>query len=177
MGDQTINQKKQVQEGAKALGSLLQKYLKTILDKLLSPLAHLSTLGKSIAGTAAVVAFLCAGLIVFDASHMAFETGNGAVITGKTVNVRQSPTTKAKVLTQAHKGDRFEIVGSEKKWTNIRSMDGKLTGWVANSLIEPKTGRTFVYRYDMKGYILLLIIAIAAFIVALRLKEGEDSKD
>ena len=177
MGDQTINQKKLVKEGAKALGSLFQKYLKGILERLLTPLAHLTTLGKSIAGTAAIVALLCAGLIVFDASHLALETGNGAVITGKTVNVRQSPTTKAKVLTQAHKGDRFEIVGSEKKWTNIRSLNGKLAGWVANSLIEPKTGRTFVYRYDMKGYILLLIVAIAAFIVALRLKEGEDSKD
>ena len=177
MGDQTIIQKKQVKEGVKALGSLFQKYLKGILDRLLTPLAHLTTLGKSIAGTAAVVALLCVGLIIFDASHLALETGKVAVITGKTVNVRQSPTTKAKVLTQAHNGDRFEIVGSEKKWKNIRSMDGKLTGWIASSLIEPKTGRTFVYRYDMKGYILVLIVAIAAFIVALRLKESEESKD
>jgi SH3-like domain-containing protein len=170
-------QKKQVKEGAKALGSLFRKYLKRIQDRLLTPLAHLTTLGKSIAATAAGVALLCGGLIVFDASHLNLETGEMAVITGRTVNVRQSPTTKAKVLTQTHRGDRFEVVGSKKKWKNIRSMDGKFTGWVAGSLIETKTGRTFVYRYDMKGYILVLLFAVAAFVAALRLKESKGSKD
>lgn len=173
MGDETINQKREVVQGARALGSLGQKYVKGAGDRLLAPLAHLTTVGKSVAGAAAVVALLSLGLVVFDASQMDVEADKVAIVDTQTVNVRKSPTTKAKVLTQAHNGDRFEILESSDKWTNIRSADGEMSGWIATSLIRTKTGRTFVYRYDMKGYILIFLAAIAAFVLALRLgKEG-----
>jgi len=175
MGDQTIMQKKQIVDGIKALGSLLQKFVKRVQGRLLGRLDHLTTAGKTTAAVAAGVAVICAGLIAFDASHLGIVTGKTAIVTGKTVNVRKSPTTRAKILTQAHKGDRFEIVGSKETWTNIRSLDGKVTGWMANSLFKTKEDRTFVYRYDMKGYILFLVAAVVAFLVALRLKEKKDS--
>jgi len=176
MGDETINQKKEVVQGAKALGSLGQKYVKGTRERLLAPVAHLTTVGKYVAGAAALVAVLCAGLIVFDASNVDVETDNIAVVDTQKANIRKSPTTKAKVLTQAQSGDRFEIVESGEKWTNIRSADGKLSGWIATSLLRTNTGRTFVYRYDMKGYILILLAAVIAFIVALRFGRTEGGK-
>ena len=174
MGDETINQKKEVVQGAKALGSLGQKYVKGSRDRLLAPVAHLTTVGRSIAGATAAVALLSAGLILFNASRVAVETDTMAVIDSQTVNVRKSPTTRAKVLTQAHNGDRFEILETGEKWTNIRSLDGQRSGWIANSLIRTKTDKTFVYRYDMKGYILIFLGAIGAFVLALRLGQSGD---
>ena len=174
MGDETINQKKEVVQGARALGSLGQKFVKGGRDRLLTPLAHLTTVGKYVAGTAAFVAVLCGGLIVFDASNLDIETDNIAVVDTQKANIRKSPSTKAKVLTQAQSGDRFEIIESGEKWTNIRSVDGEESGWIANSLIRTKTDKTFVYRYDMKGYILILLAAVIAFVVATRLRvKGE----
>ena len=172
MGDETINQKKEVVQGAKALGSLGQKYVKGTRERLLAPVAHLTTVGKYVAGAAAAVALLSVGLIVFDASNVDVEADKTAIVDTQKANIRKSPTIKAKVLTQAQSGDRFEIVESGEKWTNIRSADGKLSGWIATSLLRTKTGRTFVYRYDMKGYILILLVAVIAFVFALRLREG-----
>jgi len=174
MGDETINQKKEVLQGAKALGSLGQKYVKSSRDRLLTPLAHLTTVGRSIAGAAAVVALLSAGLILFSASSVTVEADKIAIVNTQKANIRKSPSTKAKVLTQAQSGDRLEIIESGEKWTNIRSAEGKLSGWIATSLIRTKTDRTFVYRYDMKGYILILLAAVIAFVVATRLRvKGE----
>ena len=168
MGNETINQKREVVQGAKALGSLGQKFVKSRRDRLLAPVAHLTTVGRSVAGAAATVALLSAGLILFNASSVAVEADKTAVIDSQTVNIRKSPTTKAKILTQAHNGDRFEILESGGKWTNIRSADGEESGWVANSLIRTKTSKTFVYRYDMKGYILIFLGALTALVLALR---------
>ncbi|MDF1527372.1 MAG: SH3 domain-containing protein [bacterium] len=174
MGDETINQKKEVVQGAKALGSLGQKYVKGSRDRLLAPVAHLTTLGRSVAGAAAAIAFLSVGLILFNASSVEVVADKIAVIDSQTVNIRKSPTTKAKVLTQAHNGDSFEILESGEKWTNIRSEGGQQAGWVANSLIRTRTSKTFVYRYDMKGYLLFFLGAITAFVLALRFgKRGE----
>jgi SH3-like domain-containing protein len=156
------------------LGSLGQKYIKGSGNRLLAPVAHLTTVGKYVAGAAAAVVILSAGLIVFDASHMNVESDKIAIVDSQTVNIRKSPTTKAKVLTQAHNGDRFEIIESRDKWTNIRSADGERSGWIATSLIRTKTNKTFVYRYDMKGYTLILLAAMVAFVLALRLGKKVD---
>ena len=175
MGDETINQKKEVVQGAKALGSLGQKFVKGSRDRLLAPVAHLTTVGRSVAGAAVAIIILSAGLILFNASSVEVEADKMAVIDSQTVNIRKSPTTKAKVLTQAHNGDSFDIMEVTDKWTNIRSADGEQAGWVANSLIRTKTSKTFVYRYDMKGYLLIFLGAIAAFVLALRLgRRGEE---
>ena len=175
MGDETINQKKEVVQGARALGSLGQKFVKGSRDRLLAPVAHLTTVGRSVAGVAVAIIILSAGLILFNASSVEVEADKMAVIDSQTVNIRKSPTTKAKVLTQAHNGDRFEIMESGEKWTNIRSADGEQAGWVANSLIRTKTDKTFVYRYDMKGYILIFLGALTALVLALRLgRRGEE---
>jgi hypothetical protein len=174
MGDETINQKKEVVQGARALGSLGQKYVKGGRDRLLAPVAHLTTVGRSVAGVAVAIIILSAGLILFNASSVEVEAEKMAVIDSQTVNIRKSPTTKAKVLTQAHNGDSFEVMEVTDKWTNIRSVDGEESGWIANSLIRTKTSKTFVYRYDMKGYLLIFLGAFAALVLVLRLgKSGE----
>ena len=58
----------------------------------------------------------------------------------------------------------------------LRSTDGELEGWIASSLLDTKTERTFVYRYVLKGYILALIGAMIAFFFALQLKEDKARK-
>jgi len=176
MGDETLTQKKQVVEGAKAFGSLLRKYFKRVLDWTLSPLADLTILGKFLAGAAACAVVIFAGLTIFNASHFDLQRDQTGIVTGKTVNVRSSPTTKSKILARVNAGHTFAVIGSEDKWMQLRSTDGELEGWIASSLLDTKTERTFVYRYVLKGYILALIGAMIAFFFALQLKEDKARK-
>lgn len=170
MGDETVMQKKQIVEGAKAIGSLLKKSFKRTLDWMLSPLSDLTIMGKSVAVAAVIAALVCAGLIFFDASHFELVRDQSAIVTGKTVNVRSLPTTKSKILARVNAGHSFVVIGSEEKWTQLRSTDGKLEGWIASSLLDTETERTFEYRYVLKGYVLAFIVSIVVFFFALKLR-------
>lgn len=169
MGDETIRQKQEVVQGARALGSLGRKYTGGLIGRLQEPLAHLTTAGKAVAAAAAALVLLSIGLILFDASHFSVSPDRTAEILVQKVNVRQAPTTGSGVLAQAVNGDRFLVLGSQEDWTNVRSADGRVTGWIASSLLSVDQRRSFIYRYEMKGYVLLLIFSAAALFGALRL--------
>jgi hypothetical protein len=176
MGDETVMQKKQVVEGVKAFGTLLQKFFRRILDWMLSPLADLTILGKTVAVAATLSALIFVGLIFFDASHFDLVRDQSAIVTGKTVNVRSLPTTKSKILARVNAGHSFVVIGSEEKWTQLRSTDAKLEGWIASSLLDTKMERTFEYRYILKGYILAFIVSIVVFFFAMKLKADKSQK-
>ena len=131
MGDLTVVQKKEVAKGAQAMGAIAGRFAKRRSDQLVSPLSTLSFWGKILAVVAFAAAIASAGLIVFDASHIAIDRGQMGVVARDTVNVRQGPTTNSSIVTKAHSGDRFSIVSSSGKWTRIRSNDGSQTGWIA----------------------------------------------
>ena len=173
MGDLTIKQKKEVAQGAKAFGSIAQRYTGNFSKWVLTPFSGLTTLGKVLAGLSAAVILVGGALILFDASHFDLESDQSAVITGKTVNIRSQPTTRSKVQARVNAGYRFTVTGSEGKWKRVQTTDGKLEGWVADSLLDMNPGKTFVYRYDMKGYFLAVIIAMIVLFAASRLKEGK----
>lgn len=170
MGDLTVVQKKEMLKGAQAMGAIAGRYAKKKSDRLVSPLSELSFWGKTLAVLAAAAAVAFAALVIFDASHIRMDQGQIATIARDTVNVRQSPTTKAGVIVKAHSGDRFNIVNTSGKWTRIRTSDGKVSGWIASSLINTGTSKTLVYRYEMRGYVIYFIVAMMVMFFALRMR-------
>ncbi len=172
MGDLTVVQKKEVAKGAQAMGSIAGRYAKKRSDQLISPLSTLSFWGKILAVLAFGAAVASAGLMIFDASHIAINSGQVGTVTRNTVNVRQGPTTNSGIVTRAHSGDRYNIVSSSGKWTRIRSTDGRMSGWIASSLINTSTAKTLIYRYEMRGYALYFIIAMIVVFFSLRMKRA-----
>ncbi len=172
MGELTVVQKKEIAQGAQAMGAIAGRYARKRSDQLISPLSTLSFWGKILAVVAFTAAIASAGLIVFDASHIAIDRGQMGVVARDTVNVRQGPTTNSSIVTKAHSGDRFSIVSSSGKWTRIRSNDGSQTGWIASSLINTSTARTLTYRYEMRGYTLYFIVAMMVVFFSLRMRKS-----
>ncbi len=172
MGDLTGLQKKEVAKGAQAVGAIAGRYAKKGSDRLVSPLSALSFWGKILAVLAFGAAIASAGLMVFDASHIAINSGQVGIVARETVNVRRGPTTNSAIVTRAHSGDRYDIVSSSGKWTKIRSTDGRNTGWIASSLINTSTARTLIYRYEMRGYVLYFIVAMIVVFFSLRMKKA-----
>jgi hypothetical protein len=128
----------------------VQRYNGNFAKCQLTPFSGLTTLGKTLAGLSAAVILFGGALILFDASHFDLERDQTAVVIGKTVNVRSQPTTRSKFQARVHAGYRFTVTGSEGKWKNVQTTDGKLEGWIASSLPGMNTGKTFVYRYEQQ---------------------------
>lgn len=170
MGELTVMQKQEMARGAQAMGAIMGRYAKRKSDQVTSPLATLSFWGKVLSVAAVAVAISCIGLAALDASRMNVDRGQKAVVARDTVNLRQSPSTGATVLAKVHAGDRFDIVGSKSGWTKVRTPDGKMTGWISSVLLDTRTVRTFVMRYEMKGYFTAFVIALLVVFFALRMK-------
>jgi uncharacterized protein YraI len=171
MGDLTVMQKQEVAKGAQAVGAIVGRHAKRKAEKLTSPLVTLSFWGQILSVVAFIAVLVFAGMMVFDASRVAVERGRAAIVARDTVNIRQTPSTGSAVVTQAHSGERFTIVGSRGNWTKIRSSDGNQTGWIASSLIDTKTAKVMVVTYEMKGYFTALLICVAIVFFALRMKK------
>jgi len=170
MSELTVMQKQEMARGAQAMGAIMGRYAKRKSDRITSPLATMSFWGKVLSIAAVAVAISCIGLTAFDASQINVDRGQKAVVARDTVNIRQSPSTGAAVLAKVHSGDRFDIVGSNSGWTKVRTSDGKLTGWISSVLLDTRTVRTFVMRYEMKGYFTAFVIALLVVFFALRMK-------
>ncbi len=170
MSELTVMQKQEMARGAQAMGAIMGRYAKRKSDQVTSPLATLSFWGKVLSIVAVAVAISCIALTALDASQINVDRGQKAVVARDTVNVRQSPSTSAAVLTKAHTGDRFDIVGSRSGWTKVRTSDGKMTGWISSALLDTRTAKTLVMRYEMKGYFTIFIIALVVVFFALRMK-------
>jgi len=59
-------------------------------------------------------------------------------ITGNTVNIRTGPSTSTTIVTQAKKGDIFELEGETKGWYKINMFSGEYR-YVYKSLAKPTT--------------------------------------
>jgi uncharacterized protein YraI len=173
MGDLTVMQKQEIARGAQAMGAMVGRQARKKAEKLTSPLTTLSFWGRILSVFAFMGMLGFAGMMILDASRIAVDRGRIAVVTGDTVNVRQDPSTGSAVVTQAHSGARFEVTGSEGRWTKVRSADGGNAGWIATGLIETKMGKTMVFTYEMKGYFTALLICFAVVFFALRMKKVE----
>jgi hypothetical protein len=172
MSELTVMQKQEMARGAQAMGSIMGRYAKRKSDKLTSPLGTLSFWGRVLSVTAVTVAMTCIGLAALDASRMNVDRSQKAVVARDTVNLRQSPSTGGTLLAKVHSGDHFDIVGSKSGWTKVKTADGKLTGWISSVLLDTRTVKTFVMRYEMKGYFTAFLIALAVAFFALRMKRA-----
>lgn len=65
-------------------------------------------------------------------------TGEIAVVTGTTVNIRQGPGTTFAVLEQVYQNAELIVLEVGASWTRIKSMQGTV-GWISNSLITRQT--------------------------------------
>jgi SH3-like domain-containing protein len=171
MGDMTVIQKQEVARGAEAMGAIVGRYAKRKSEKVISPLGTLSIWGKVLAVVAAGVMIASIGMIFIDASNIAVDRGQLAVVARDTVNVRQSPSTNAAVVIKARSGERFNITGAKGTWTRVRTSDGKISGWIASALLNTRTGRTLNFQYEMKGYFTIALIAMMVIFFALRMKK------
>lgn len=170
MGELTVIQKQEVARGAQAIGAIAGRYARRKSEKITSPLATLSFWGKALSVISVAVAISCIGLAALDASRMNVDRSQKAVVARETVNLRQSPSTGAAVLAKVHYGDRFDIAASSNGWTKVRTSDGKVTGWISSVLLDTRTVRTFVIKYEMKGYLTAFLISLAVVFFALRMK-------
>lgn len=171
MGEMTVLQKQEVAKGAQAMGSLMGRYAKRKSERVTSPLKTLSFWGQILAVAAALAMLVSAGLVIFDASHITIDRGRVAFVAADTVNVRNAPTTRSQILTKAHYGDRFTVTGRKGEWTRLTSSRGDVTGWISSSLLTTESARTFVFRYEMKGYMISLVISLLVVFFALRMKK------
>jgi uncharacterized protein YraI len=171
MGDMTVIQKQEVARGAEAMGAIVGRYAKRKSEKVISPLGTLSIWGKVLAVVAAGVMIASIGMIFLDASNIAVDRWQLAVVASDTVNVRQSPSTNAAVVIKARSGERFNITGAKGTWTRVRTSDGKISGWIASALLNTRTGRTLNFQYEMKGYFTIALIAMMVIFFALRMKK------
>jgi uncharacterized protein YgiM (DUF1202 family) len=171
MGDMTVMQKQEIARGAEAMGAIVGRFAKRRSEKVISPLGTLSFWGKVLAVVAAVVMVASIGMIFFDASDIVVERGQKAVVARDTVNVRQSPSTSAAVVSKARSGESFNITGNKGTWTGVRTSDGKMSGWIASALLDTRTARTLNFQYEMKGYFTIALIAMMVIFFALRMKK------
>lgn len=171
MGDMTVLQKQEVARGAEAMGAIVGRYAKRKSEKVISPLGTLSIWGKVLAVVAAGVMVFGIGMIFIDASDIAVDHGQIAVVARDTVNVRQSPSTNSAVVIKARSGERFEITGAKGTWTRVRTSDRNIAGWIATALLDTRTSRTLNFQYEMKGYFTIALIAMLVIFFALRMKK------
>ena len=171
MGDMTVLQKQEVAKGAEAMGAIVGRYARRRTEKVISPLGTLSIWGKVLAVVAAGVMVVSIGMIFMDASDVVINQGQIAVVSRDTVNVRQSPSTSAPVVIKARSGERFDITGAKGTWTRVRTRDSKIAGWIATALLDKRTSRTLNFRYEMKGYFTIAVIAMMVIFFALRMKK------
>ncbi|AVX19812.1 N-acetylmuramoyl-L-alanine amidase [Carboxydocella thermautotrophica] len=61
---------------------------------------------------------------------------NYATVTGTKLNIRQFPSTTAKILGQVKKGDKLPVLSQKGDWLQVKF--GKQTGWVFKSLVSYK---------------------------------------
>jgi uncharacterized protein YgiM (DUF1202 family) len=64
-------------------------------------------------------------------------------VTASALNVRDEPSTEARVVTQVKKGQTLDVLREDESWVNVRLADGE-TGWVAARFVTsssdaPKT--------------------------------------
>lgn len=171
MGDMTVLQKQEVARGAEAMGAIVGRYAKRKSEKVISPLGTLSIWGKVLAVVAAGVMLFAISMIFVDASDIAVDRGQIAVVARDTVNVRQSPSTSAAVVIKARSGERFDVTGAKGTWTRVRTSDSKIAGWMATALLDTRTSRTLNFQYEMKGYFTVALIAMIVIFFALRMKK------
>jgi uncharacterized protein YgiM (DUF1202 family) len=110
-------------------------------------------------------------MMIFNASNIDIKHGKIAVVARDTVNVRQNPSTTAAVIIKSRSGDRYNVIGTKDNWTRVRTSDGSISGWIATSLLETRTGRTMNLQYEMRGYFTISLIAMVVIFFALRMKK------
>ena len=93
-----------------------------------------------IIGAGVMAIFLIAGGAY--AADMEFE-GDLLIITGEKVNIRFSPNTASLIITQAKKGDIFELSGKTGDWYRIYMFSGMFR-YVYSKLAKPFSGKIFL---------------------------------
>ncbi len=64
------------------------------------------------------------------------DSGSGSVVVqSQTANIRQEPTTKSGVVTQAHSGEKLKVLGKQDSWYRVETESGS-TGWIFANLVK-----------------------------------------
>lgn len=94
--------------------------------------------GVSSAAAAPVGASAIAGAIVAPPAQAAKKV----MVTTADLNLRKSPSTKAKILTTLKKGTKVTVIGSKSSWRKVTA--GTRTGWVSGKFLAAPPAKTSV---------------------------------
>jgi hypothetical protein len=175
MGDETKIQAREVKKGAAAMGSIVERYMIRLLGPLGRKIQEATPLGRAMAliGITAIAVSLV--LIFANALSFSFRTeaAKGALVVSKPVaNLRAKPSTKAKVVAKAEKGETVSSIDSTEGWYKVRAQAG--TGWISKDMVARrgnKANKAVVITYEMKGYGIVFLAGLALFIAGIVQKQ------
>ena len=62
--------------------------------------------------------------------------GSGRVVVQSQIaNIRQEPSTRSGVVTQAHSGEKLKVLGKQDSWYRVETESGS-TGWIFANLVK-----------------------------------------
>jgi hypothetical protein len=86
------------------------------------------------------IASLASGLLVLLGGLAQAAEGDGLVVTGEGVNVREGPQSGATVMLQVHRHEPAVELAREGEWVRVRLPDQDTEGWIHGSLLAPADG-------------------------------------
>jgi uncharacterized protein YgiM (DUF1202 family) len=88
------------------------------------------------------------------------------VITGRSVNIRATPSTTAKVVAKTDRGEMVSLLSSAEGWYQVRTQAGA-TGWIWEKLAERRKNTSKAVSHGRTGYGAVLIVGLALLIVGI----------
>ncbi|MEK6742412.1 MAG: DUF4388 domain-containing protein [Nitrospirota bacterium] len=157
-----------VRKGKQIAGSASDLLRRTVAPRLESALGWVRAFSPD--GRAMMLAGITVtvvGIALILLFTLSFDTAGGdLVVTGRVVNIRAKPSTTAKVVAKAGKGETLSPVSSREGWHEVRTRTGG-TGWVSQRLVERKERKGPGVSYDMKGFELVLVAGLALIVVGI----------
>jgi hypothetical protein len=175
MGEETKIQVREVKKGAAAVGGIVERYMIRFLGPLGRQIQSATQVGRAMAlvGITAIVV----SLVLIFANALSFslrtEAAKGALVVSKPVaNLRAKPSTKAKVVAKAEKGETVSSIDSTEGWYKVRAQAG--TGWISKDMVARrgnKANKAVVITYEMKGYGIVFLAGLGLFVLGIMQKQ------
>jgi uncharacterized protein YgiM (DUF1202 family) len=170
MGDETKIQAREVKQGAAAMGSIVERYMIRLLGPLGRKIQGATPVGRAMALVGITAITVSVVLIFANALSFRTEIAKGVLVVSKPVaNLRAKPSTKAKVVAKAEKGETVSSIDSAEGWYKVRAQAG--TGWIAKEMVARKGNKAVVLTYEMKGYGIVFLTGLALFIAGIVQKQ------
>ena len=93
------------------------------------------------------------------------------VSTGK-ANVRESVSTKSKIIRSVRRGEKLERKGEADEWWFVQGEKWDSPGWVSKKVARLEKSEVVIIEYQARGYVWLLLIGLAVMYLGFCLRKG-----